>query len=58
MFGSRAITSTQSGHRCAPSAKFKTTRQIDHNIEGRYWKNNENEIFYLILNRTIPNSGR
>ena len=34
MFGSRAFTSTQSGHRCTPSAKFTNTRQADNTIAG------------------------
>jgi len=34
MFGSRAITSTQTGHRCASSAKFTTTRQAENDIAG------------------------
>jgi hypothetical protein len=35
MFASRAITSTQSGHRFATSAKFTSTRQVDNDIEGK-----------------------
>jgi len=34
MFGSRAFTSTQNGHRCASSAKFTNTRQADPDIAG------------------------
>ena len=35
MFGSRAFTSTQAGHRCTSSAKFTNTRQADHEVAGR-----------------------
>ena len=34
MFGSRAFTSTQGGHRCTSSAKFTSTRQIETDISG------------------------
>ena len=34
MFGSRAFTSTQTGHRCTSSAKFTNTRQTDTDISG------------------------
>ncbi|CAF1272537.1 unnamed protein product [Rotaria sp. Silwood1] len=36
MFGSRAFTSTQTGHRCTSSAKFTSTRQIENDIGDRY----------------------
>ncbi|UJR37837.1 hypothetical protein I4U23_030527 [Adineta vaga] len=36
MFGSRAFTSTPTGHRCASSAKFTSTRQVDNDIADRY----------------------
>lgn len=35
MFVSRAIPSTPSGHRFTSSAKFKTTRQVVHEHDGR-----------------------
>ncbi len=34
MFGSRAFTSTQGGHRCTSSAKFTNTRTTDNDIAG------------------------
>ncbi|CAF0723282.1 unnamed protein product [Adineta steineri] len=36
MFGSRAFTSTAAGHRCATSAKFTSTRQVENDIPERY----------------------
>ncbi|CAF0894122.1 unnamed protein product [Adineta ricciae] len=36
MFGSRAFTSTQTGHRCTSSAKFTATRQAENDIADRY----------------------
>ncbi len=34
MFGSRAFTSTQTGHRCTSSAKFTATRTTENDIGG------------------------
>ncbi|CAF1518505.1 unnamed protein product [Rotaria magnacalcarata] len=33
MFASRGLTSTQTGHRCASSAKFTSTRELNHDRE-------------------------
>ena len=38
MFGSRAFTSTQAGHRCASSAKFMSTRQVENDTAGYFNK--------------------
>jgi hypothetical protein len=38
MFASRAVTSTPGGHRYTSAAKFKTTRQINRDENGRYFE--------------------